>query len=60
MHSMGHGDISDNKSRVSLILPKELKAYLQTIADEDDRSLNYVIEKILSEFMETHKETHKR
>ena len=52
---MGHGDISDNKSRVSLILPKELKAYLQTIADEDDRSLNYVIEKILSEFMETHK-----
>lgn len=52
---MGHGEIHKDKTRVSLILPKTLKDYLQSLADEDDRSLNYIIEKILSEYMAAHK-----
>ena len=52
---MGHGEIHKDKIRVSLILPKTLKDYLQSLADEDDRSLNYIIEKILGEYMAAHK-----
>ena len=52
---MGHGEIHKDKTRVSLILPKTLKDYLQTLAIADDRSLNYIIEKILSEYMESQK-----
>ena len=52
---MGHGEIHKDKTRVSLILPKTLKDYLQSLADADDRSLNYIIEKILSEYMAAHK-----
>ena len=52
---MGHGEIHKDKTRVSLILPKTLKDYLQSLAKTDDRSLNYIIEKILSEYMAAHK-----
>ena len=47
---MGHGDIAENKTRISLVIPKELKGYFMTIAEAEDRSLNYVIVKALQSY----------
>ena len=47
---MGHGDIAENKTRISLVIPKELKEYFSAIAEAEDRSLNYVIVKALQSY----------
>ena len=50
---MSHGDIAENKVRISLVLPKILKEDLKLMADEDDRSFNNMVVKILAEYRET-------
>ena len=52
---MGHGEISENKTRISLVIPKELKEYFKTLADAEDRSLNYVIVKALTDYKNSNK-----
>ena len=41
---MGHGDIAQDKVRISLVIPKELKEELERQAQAQDRSMrNYVV-----------------
>lgn len=44
---MGHGDIAQDKVRISLVIPKDLKEKLKRQAQEQDRSMSYYIVKIL-------------
>ena len=50
---MAHGDIAENKIRISVVIPKDLKEDLKAMADEDKRSANNLIVKILTEYRET-------
>ena len=52
---MGHGEISGNKTRISLVIPKELKEYFAKMAEAEDRSLNYVIVKALTDYKNSNK-----
>ena len=45
--------ISENKTRFSLTIEKEVKQQLEQIAKEQNRSLNNLIETILKEYYET-------
>lgn len=49
---MGHGEISNEKSRVSLLLPTKMKEKLARMALAEDRSLNYIIVRILEQYLE--------
>lgn len=51
---MGHGEIAENKIRICLVITKELKQDLKAMADEDRRSVNNLIEKILTEYRDTY------
>ena len=51
---MGHGEIADDKIRICLVLPKDLKKDLKVMADEEQRSVNNMIVKILTEYRETY------
>ncbi len=51
---MGHGDIAENKVRISLVLPKILKEDLKLMADYDKRSANNLIVKILEDYRDTY------
>ena len=43
--------ISEDKTRVSIILPKTLKEKLQELADEENRSLSNLVITILQEYL---------
>ena len=43
--------ISENKERVSLVIDKEHKERLQKIADKEERSLNYIINRAIVEYL---------
>ena len=43
--------ISDSKQRMSLVIEKNDKAMLEDIAKENDRSVNYVINQAIKEFI---------
>lgn len=45
------GKISEQKTRYALTLEKELKAQLERIAQEQNRSLNNLIETILKAYV---------
>lgn len=41
---MGHGQIAQDKTRISLVIPKELKEQLERAAEADQRSMsNYIV-----------------
>ena len=41
---MGHGDIAQDKVRISLVIPKDLKEELERQAQAQDRSMsNYIV-----------------
>lgn len=41
---MGHGDIAQDKVRISLVIPKDLKEELERLAQSQDRSMsNYIV-----------------
>ena len=44
--------ISNSKQRMSLVIEKKDKAILEDIAKENDRSVNYVINQAIKEFIE--------
>ncbi len=44
------GKISEDNTRYSLTIPKELKAALETLAKEDNRSLNNLIVTVLDKY----------
>ncbi len=44
--------IAPNKIRVSVVLEKTDKAALEKLAEDDDRSLNYMINKAVKEYIE--------
>lgn len=46
------GNIAENKVKFLMIIEKEVKAQLEEIAKDDDRSLNNLINKILKEYLE--------
>lgn len=50
---MPHGKLSDTNTRYSLTISKELKQTLEKIADEQNRSLNNLINTILREYVKT-------
>ena len=43
--------ISDSKQRMSLVIEKNDKAILEDIAKENDRSVNYIINQAIKEFI---------
>lgn len=43
--------ISDKNTRTLITLPKELKTALEKLAKDDDRSLNNMMVKILSDYV---------
>lgn len=43
--------ISNSKQRMSLVIEKNDKAILEDIAKENDRSVNYVINQAIKEFI---------
>lgn len=43
--------ISDSKQRMSLVIEKNDKAILEDIAKENDRSVNYVINQAIKDFI---------
>lgn len=45
-----HGKLSDENARYSLTIPKKLKADLEVLAKEDNRSLNNLIITILEKY----------
>ena len=49
---MGHGEISNEKSRVSLLLPTKMKEELARMALAEDRSLSYIIVRILEQYLD--------
>lgn len=48
--------MSNDKERVSIVIPKDYKNQLQEIAKKDERSINYLITKAIELFLEEHKE----
>lgn len=50
---MAHGQISEKKVQISLVIPKELKSTLSEIATEENRSLNNLIVTILANYVKT-------
>nr|WP_296470246.1 hypothetical protein [uncultured Acetatifactor sp.] len=51
--------ISDIKQRMSLVINKKDKAILEDIAKKDDRSVNYVINQAIKEFIKKNSDTTK-
>ena len=51
---MVSGQISDKKIRMSLVIPKELKAKLDICAKAQDRSTNRIITYAIEEYLENH------
>lgn len=47
---MAHGEIAQDKTRMSLVIPKELKGKLNSYAYQDGRSLNNLIVKVLTDY----------
>lgn len=47
---MPHGQIAEDKTRLCVILPKQLKQDLQVIAEKENRSLNNLISVILTNY----------
>jgi hypothetical protein len=43
--------ISDSKQRMSLVIEKSDKIILESMAKKDDRSVNYVINQAIKEFI---------
>lgn len=48
---MAHGEISENNTRLSLVIPKELKSKLTAYAYKDYRSLNNLVVKVLTDYV---------
>lgn len=44
--------LSDDKTRVLIAMPKEMKAELEKIAKQEDRSLTNLIVRILKDYLE--------
>lgn len=55
---MPHGQIADDKIRIGLVLPKDLKKNLMIIADADERSLNAMICRILARYSNQYFDEH--
>lgn len=50
--AMGHGQIAQDKTRISLVIPKELKEQLERAAAADQRSMSNYITMILTAAMQ--------
>lgn len=46
---MGHGQIANDKTRISLVIPKDLKEDLERIAKEENRTLSNFIVTVLKD-----------
>lgn len=51
---MAQGQISDDNTRISIVIPKTLKAEADRIANEDGRSLAGWIRKLISDAVNEH------
>lgn len=49
------GKISDDKTRYLMLIEKDLKLELEVLAKEENRSLNNLITKILSDYIKDRK-----
>lgn len=49
---MAHGQIAPDKVRISLVIPRELKAALEAAAAQDQRSMSNYIVTILTAAMQ--------
>lgn len=52
---MPQGQISPSKTKTTIVLKKELKANLETLAKKDMRSLNNLMSAILTQYVESRK-----
>ena len=52
--NMVSGQIAETNVRMSLVIPKELKAKLDTYAKAQDRSTNKIITYAIEEYLENH------
>lgn len=55
---MPHGQIAEDKIRIGLVLPKDLKKNLSIIAEADERSLNAMICRILASYSNQYFDEH--
>ena len=53
---MTSGQIAESNIRMSLVIPKELKAELEQFAKSQDRSVNKIIVYAIREYLESHRE----
>lgn len=53
---MTSGQIAESNVRMSLVIPRELKAELEQFAKSQDRSVNKIIVYAIREYLETHQE----
>ena len=54
---MAHGQIAEDKTRISLVIPRDLKAALETAAAAQQRSMSNYIVKILTAAMQQQDQT---
>lgn len=52
---MPQGQIAENKAKTTIVLEKELKADLESIAKQERRSLNNLMTNILADYVESKK-----
>lgn len=50
------GMIADDKMRMSLVIPRDLKPKLEAVAKAEDRSVNKIIVRAIEYYIETHKQ----
>ena len=53
---MPSGQLKDINTRMSFVIPKELKAKLDTYAEQEDRSTSKIICYAIKEYLENHKQ----
>lgn len=52
---MSAGEIAKHKIKTTIVMERELKANLEKIAKEQQRSFNNLMTKILTDYSDTHK-----
>ncbi len=53
------GDISKDKVRISVIISRQDRQYLEQIAETDRRTFSNLVGKILADYVQAHRERHR-
>ena len=53
------GDISKDNIRISVVVSRQDRQYLEQIAEADRRTLSNLVSKILADYVQAHRERHR-